>query len=359
MRLKQFLNEASASFTTTLQESLHCVGLGITQLNRSALSIELLRDGNLFTKSYDTYCSVDIDVSTLYKFATENDSWAKAVVNNVNALKKSGYLKYNNYTFYRGTGLMNQIYTTFNLLKKKDKIRLTNDKWNPGDIWAFKAGAMIPTFDNLNDFNMFIKKSLKSGAIVSISLKKSKGSPKVVYIDQSSDKPTIDYRKIKKPKSVFNTGITVLTTDPKISLNIRSFRTSTVSSITSELQIKGSGARHGKRTLSDFIKKYGIPQMSISEIKKHIDTPEYLIDMVVTLWGECGYTFNQNKIEKDWQDRQKKIDNPVGYFRSIINSLQVGSFLDNHQVYADDILSHIYLEASSMGQYSSDFIKVY
>jgi len=129
MRLKQFLNEKlSASYTTTLQESLHCVGLGITQLNRSKLSVELLLNGDLFTQAYDQYCDVDIDVTSLHNFALESKSWTLAVVNNVNMLKQSGFLKYNNYTFYRGKGMMNHIYDTFNILKKKSKIRLNNDK---------------------------------------------------------------------------------------------------------------------------------------------------------------------------------------------------------------------------------------
>ena len=360
MRLKQFLNEKlSASYTTTLQESLHCVGLGITQLNRSKLSVELLLNGDLFTQAYDQYCDVDIDVTSLHNFALESKSWTLAVVNNVNMLKQSGFLKYNNYTFYRGKGMMNHIYDTFNILKKKSKIRLNNDKQNPGDIWAVKSSVSIPTFDTLQDYNIFISKSLKNGSIVGISLKKSKGNPKVSYIDQGSDKPSLKYKGIRKPRSPFNTGITVLTSDPKISLNIRSFRTANVSSITSELNIKGSSARHGKKSLSQYVKKYGIPQMSVQEIKRHIDEPEYLVDMVISLWRDCGYTFSDSVIRKEWDIRSKKIDNMVGYFRSIINSLQIGAYMEQNKGHANDILSYIYLEASSMGDYSSDFIKVY
>jgi len=200
---------------------------------------------------------------------------------------------------------------------------------------------------------------LKNGSIVGISLKKSKGNPKVSYIDQGSDKPSLKYKGIRKPRSPFNTGITVLTSDPKISLNIRSFRTANVSSITSELNIKGSSARHGKKSLSQYVKKYGIPQMSVKEIKRHIDDPEYLIDMVISLWRDCGYTFSDSVIRKEWDIRSKKIDNMVGYFRSIINSLQIGAYMEQNKGHANDILSYIYLEASSMGDYSSDFIKVY
>jgi len=360
MRLKQFLNEKlSASYTTTLQESLHCVGLAITQLNKSKLSVELLLDGDLFTQAYDKYCVVNVDVLEIYNFALESKSWTLSIVNNVNMLKQSGFLKYNNYTFYRGKGMMNHIYDTFHILKKKSKIKLNDDKWNPGDIWAVRPSVSIPSFDTLQDYNIFISKSLKNGSIVGISLKKSKNSSKVYYIDQGSDKPSLTYKGIKKPRSPFNTGITVLTSDPRITLNIRSFRTSNVSSITTELQIKNSDARHGKRTPLPFIKKYKIPQMSVQEIKRHIDEPEYLVDMVISLWRDCGYTFSDSVILKEWDIRLKNIDNMVGYFRSIINSLQIGSYMEQNKGHADDILSTIYLEASSMSDNSSDFIKVY
>lgn len=361
MRYKQYLNEkSSASLTTTLQESLHCVGLGISQLNSSSLNESLLLNGNLFTLSYDKYCKVDIGVNDLFVFAQNNPSWVTSIVNNVNALRQSGYLKSNNYIFNRGIGVMDDVYNTFNLLKKKNKISLSNDKWNPGDIWvSIPSLKVLPTFDNLQEYNNFISVSLKKGILISISLKKSKGKPKVLYVDQGSDKDMLYFKKIKKPRSVFNTGITVLTSNPKISLNVRSFRTSIRSSITSELQIKSSAARHGKKTLSEYVKKYKIPQMSVKEISKYEDNIDFLINMVVDLWKDNGYTFSDKRIIDDWNIRKKSIDNTVGYFRSIINSLQIGQFMMQNKGHANDIMSHIYLEASSMSDYSSDFIKVY
>ena len=67
-QFKNYLNE-SASMTTVLQESLHCVGLGITQLTGKNVSKEELLNGDMFTKSYDKYCRVDVAVGTLFEFA--------------------------------------------------------------------------------------------------------------------------------------------------------------------------------------------------------------------------------------------------------------------------------------------------
>jgi len=359
MRYKEYLNE-SASLTTTLQESLHCVGLGISQMTNSNLTQQMLLNGELFTSAFDKYCKVDIGVNDIFEFAQTNPSWVTSVVNNVNALRQSGWLKGNNYLFNRTKGIMDDVYSTFNILKSKQKIRLSNDKWNPGDIWVNTSSMrVLPTFETLQEYNSFISSALQDGTLIGISLKKTKGKPKVLFVDQGSDKEYVSFKGIKKPKSVFNTGITVLTDNPKLSLNVRSFRTSTRSAITSELQLKGSAARHGKKTLSGYIKKYKIPQMTVKQIQSYEDDPQHLINMVTSLWKDNGYNFSERQIQKDWETRKSHGDDTVGYFRSIINSLQIGQFMMQNKGHANDIMSHIYLEASSMGEYSSDFIKVY
>jgi hypothetical protein len=359
MRFKQFLNE-SASLTTTLQESLHCVALGIIQLNKTILDESLLLNGELFTKSFDTYCNVDIGNDTLYKFTQENPSWVTSVINNANILKKSGFLKSNNYTFYRTNGIMKNVYSTASLLLKKEGIRLNADKWNPGDIWASTLNS-IPSFDNIYEYNEWIAKSLKKGSLVGISLKKS-SNPKVVYINQTDEKQTLSYKGTKKPKTPFNTGIVILTGDPKISLNVRSFRISNASAITSELAIKGSKARHGKTSLTKYVKKYNIPWATVNDLKKHVDDLDYMKNMIIDLWKGNGFSFSQSVIDKEWQKRleEKQFNrNPLGYFRSIINSLQFGEYLKKNENIADEILTDIYRIGSSMSEYSSDFIKVY
>ena len=87
--------------------------------------------------------------------------------------------------------------------------------------------------------------------------------------------------KTRKPKTPFNTGITILTNNPKITLNIRSFMISTTSSVTSELQIKQSKARHGKTSLTKYVKKYNIPWSSVSELKKHSDDFDYMKNIII------------------------------------------------------------------------------
>ena len=359
MRFKQYLIE-SASLTTSLQESLHCVGFGIAQ-TKNSLTKELLLDGDLFTKSYDTLCDVDVNVDMLYTFAVENESWVDSVVNNVNSIRKSGYIKKNGYRFYRSNGVMKSVYQRSKQLLKKSGIKLNPDKWNPGDIWI-STFSNIPEFDNIVDFNKWISQQLKKKTLIGISLKKSKGEPKIVYIDQGSDKESLKFKSVRKPKNVFITGISILTDNPKISLNVRSFMISNASAVTSELIIKGSSARHGKKALTGYVKKYMIPWSDMAYFKNNSDNIQEMIGIIISLYNECGITFSRSKIESDWDIRSKEKQynrNPVGYFRSIINSLQFGAYMSRNKGVSDDIMTDIYLSGSSMGEYSSDFIKVY
>lgn len=357
MKFNKYIKE-SASLTTTLQESLHCVGLGIIQLTGKNLSEVVLLNGDLFTQSYDKFCDVDVGLDTIYTFAKEKPSWVKAVVNNCNSFANSKWSKSKKYTFYRSNGIMRDVYATFNLLKTKEKIKINNDKWNPGDIWVSTL-SNIPNFDTLSEYNNWISSSLNDGTLMGISLKKSKGIPKVEYVDQGTELPTLTFKGVKPPKGMFNTGIDILVNGTKNYLNVRSFTPHQVGSITTEILVAGGSARHGKSTPSKEIKKFNIPQMSKSDIMKHADNYEYMNNMISTLWNDLGYRFSESDKEKQWAVALKKNKSIPGFYRSLINSLQFGVYLTQNKKVADEIVSRLMLVASSRGDYSSDFIKIY
>ena len=368
MRLiRHLVDEASkdASRTTVLQEGLHCVGFGMTQiLKKKALKIEDMENASAFSESYIKFCDIDAGEQDLWKFKEEQPSWTASVVKAVNAVKSSGWLKGNGYKFYRGKTLMNQIYEHFNKLKAIDGIKLANDKWNPSDIWASKI-SVIPTFDNLTGLNEFISDKLKKRTLVGISLKKVGGSAKVVW-QGSVEKPEIvGYEIIKKPKEIFPTGMVIDTTKDKIFINFRSFRISKQADIGGEIVMQGGAARHGKVPSSvkkNMVEKYKIPQILKGRLKSIVDADgtDDLVKMVIELWKQCGYTFSEGKIKSDWQIRVKKgMQDEVGYWQSIIHALELGAFLNTHKGVAQDIVHNFYIGASSAGGLSSEFIKVY
>jgi len=359
--LYEQLNEAAAgSATTRLQEGLHCVLFGAKQ-KRSKLDMSVFNDPDLLESAYNTYCSVDAPFGELYTFGQKEPSWAESIMKATNALFTSGWLK-GKYTFHRGDMYMKSIYDQFNRLKVQDGIKIANDKWNPGDVWASK-GVAIPGFDDLGSYNAWIGKMLHSGKLVAISLKKiaKSGAGKVTLEGEPGAviKP-VKFTGVSKPRTAFGTGI-VLLTDGHYGINFRSFSISGQADITGEiLMIKGAGARHGKVPSSlkkEVISQYNIPQIPKGKIGKMTD--DQLKNTVADLWRQAGYPFSPSDIESSWEKRVNKIQDRVGYWQSIIHSLEIGAFLVTHKSVSHKIMNTWFQGAKSVGGASSQFIKVY
>jgi len=363
MRLNKYL--INESDRTSLQEGLHCVAFGISQvLRKKKITLDNLQNPDLFHQSYQNFCKVNVSNDELWNFSESEESWRKSVVSSLNTLRSTNWLKGYKYKFYRGVSLMNEIYAQYDKLKKAEGIKLSNDKWNPSDIWA-SIVTTIPNFNNIIELNAFISDKLRIRSLVGISLKKVGKNPKVVLQGPSEKPEILGYKIIKKPKEMFPTGMVIQTSKGDLMINFRSFRISQQADITGELIQKGGSARHGKVPSSvkkEMIEKYKIPQMPKQRIKNLIENNnvEELIRMVVNLWKQCGYDFPENKIKSDWKIRQEKgIQDDVGYWQSILHSLELGAFLNTHKSVANDIVYNFYIGAASISDISSEFIKVY
>jgi len=363
MRLNKYL-VTEASDRTSLQEGLHCIAFGIGQvIRKKKITMEDLEDATLFHEAYQKFCRIDTADEQLWDFAFAEEGWKKSIVGAANVLRTTDWLKGYKYKFYRGTGLMNQIYDQYNKLKKLEGIKLANDKWNPADIWASTI-TTIPNFDNLAELNSFISNKLKVRSLVGVSLKKVGKSPKVVWQGPAEKPEIVGYKIIKKPREIFPTGMMIQTNKGGIFINFRSFRISKQADISGEIIQKGGTARHGKvpsNVKKKMMEKYKIPQIPKQRIKKLLEGGvDELVRMTVNLWKQCGYNFPPQKVEKDWNLRQKKgIQDDVGYWQSILHSLELGAFLNTHKSVADDIVHNFYIGASSVSDISSEFIKVY
>ena len=362
-RFDNFLNEMSATAKTALQEAGHAISFGIRQLKNGDITVEDILNQDLFYKSYRRYADIDSSPEEVYQFLIDEPKWAKSIATATNALYKSGVMKKNSYVIYRGTGFMNGIYNEFNRLKRMSDIKevkkMNNDKWNPGDVWA-SVDPVIPSFSSIIELNKWVSNGIKKGYVIPISLKKVGRKARVVIERFEKNPELVGYRKIKSPKEIFSTGINVITTKKPYAINFRSFRILRRVPITGELIEVGGSARHGKVGRQDLVKilgKYNIPQMSKKRISELSE--QQLIQNVVNLWGQCGYKYNKNKIERDYAVRKKSIQDWVGYWMSIINALEIGAYLNTHKSQANDIVNTLYYSAKSLTQFSSDRVKVY
>jgi len=371
MKFKEFITEVNkinkaagkASKETRLQECLHCVSFGIRQDKKSNITESDVLDRNKFFQSYSLHCNLDSSGDEIFDFAERRPDWVKSVVTSTNAFFKSPYSKKAPYDFYRGTGLMNLVYREFNKMKILEGIKLQNDKWNPGDIWAVSSSFKpnFGSFGSLIEYNAYIADQLEKCNLIGISLKKVGNNAKVVVVGKDKmEIKQVNFSGIRKPtKTIFSTGIAINLSNKWI-INIRSFEIIKNADIRGELL--GKTARHGKFAVTNIIKKYNIPQLQLSKIKKMTD--DELRDIVVKLWSDIGYNFSQEKIDKDFNELING-KNPLekrgrnGFWQSAIHALQFGEFLVKNKGKANEIVSDMFYGASSISDYSSNFIKIY
>lgn len=99
-------------------------------------------------------------------------------------LIRKGFIN-NKMTFHRGDSVMKQIYDKKDEAIKNSKnvsfTRLSNDKWNPGDIWAVSNKSVISSLPtgSVQELNEALVKLFKEKKLIGISLKKVVDGDKV------------------------------------------------------------------------------------------------------------------------------------------------------------------------------------
>jgi hypothetical protein len=128
MRFNRYLI-SEASDRTSLQEGLHCIAFGIGQvIRKKKITMENLQDPELFHQSFQNFCNIDASYDLLWEFNLSEESWRKSIITASNTLRATDWLKGFKYKFYRGTSLMNDIYSLYNKLKALEGIKMANDK---------------------------------------------------------------------------------------------------------------------------------------------------------------------------------------------------------------------------------------
>lgn len=369
MRLKSVLSEKkNASKTTRLQEGLHCLFFSIMQKSAKKMNASVMKDPELMQAAYDTYCSIDTPFGELYQFGVDNPNWVKSVVASTQALFKSGWMK-GKYSFHRGDAYMNSIYAQWKRFKKEYGVKLGDDKWNPGDVWAEKGSVKVPNFDSLDEYNGWIAKMLHKGNLIPISLKKTTGGTKVKLEGDPEDLESHTkrtYEGVKRPRLIFPTGVSVIV-GGKETINIRAFSLDKSNgNISGEVVVPGAPARYGKVPAVYFrktIRDYNIPQMSLSQIKS--TSNEDLINKLLDMWMTLGQNFSEEKIAAQFEvrcctgNKKQKWRDRDSYWQSVINSFQVATWMESAGSTADSIIDKWYQGAKSKTDVSSQFIKVY
>ena len=133
-------------------------------------------------KSFESYAQDDlkgvlnrVGVDTTFDVMMELDgSWHWSAYWTAKTLKRKGYLD-KGMTFHRGDAVMKSIYDAKNKAIRNSGLgRFSDDKWNPGDIWAVGRGynhKNLPT-GSIQELNEELLRLLNDKKLIGISLKK-------------------------------------------------------------------------------------------------------------------------------------------------------------------------------------------
>lgn len=154
---------------TALAESLQCIYLASMLKNG-------IKDVSFFVPDElkSTMNKVDIGGITFEDAMSLDESWhASAYYSGVEIIK-GGYIK-KNHVIHRESKMFKAIYAAKKQAFKNSNIPvLTDDKWNPGDIWSIDPSFKLSDLDTstIGALNLSIKTLFEQKKVVAISLKK-------------------------------------------------------------------------------------------------------------------------------------------------------------------------------------------
>ena len=158
-----------ATGNTAKGESLQCLYLAAMLRERGKpdfphFTPELLKD---------SYNDIDVD-ATFVEIMKIDPAWHYSAYVSAEYLIDKKFVN-KKHIFHRGSSVMKKIYnmkkTAF---KNSNKPVLTDDKWNPGDIWAVEKGVNISSVlddSSIENLNASLIKAYKDKKIIGISLK--------------------------------------------------------------------------------------------------------------------------------------------------------------------------------------------
>jgi hypothetical protein len=150
---------------------------------------EVLRDA--FAKCEVGKTSID-DIIAL----GDDDSWHMSAYLSAKAVIEKGYVK-KGMVLHRDSNDMNAIYAAMKNAFANSKLSpMTNDKWNPGDIWAIAKGWRIADLDvsSISDLNKDLLGLFNARKVVGISLKKVKNVANIVEMNIEQPPQTESFR---------------------------------------------------------------------------------------------------------------------------------------------------------------------
>ena len=355
------------STQTQYAESLQCV------------YIQAMLNGRI--KSFEDYKTSDLEaaIAKTDVGGTKNEdmlgldaSWHWSAYWTAKGLINKGIVN-KSHIIHRGSDAMKEIYAIKKEAFKNSKMRvLSDDKWNPGDIWAIKRGVnlrrLLPN-TSVQELNSALVKAFHDKTIVGISLKKilnDSGLKLKVYNEEESTdihkfkstslmakfaKKASDFWRSKKGDILFDAG----------KMDIRT--SSALASVNVEIQLKT--ARGGRAGWGE------IQQTFLKRLNKRVPDNKALIRMAKDLHSRGGKSryanvfYNMASKVHNGLDKKQFMDGlqsrPMADIHSKLGAIYVSSALVANQKNGKSnlIITDLVNYAGSKGAESSIYVKAW
>ncbi len=285
------------------------------------------------------------------------DDW----INSCLAGAKRLYQEYRSgdYTFHRGSPLVNQIEGHFKRIKKLEGVRMDLNKWSPADIYLvrkdFNIGCLAEEKTILG-LNACMQRELSSGKLIGVSLKKITSGARLKAMNQSGSKPEVKYDGYELSPDSMDGYLKVKLSGGRAKIQFRSFGGETSLSGW-QGEVKGASANQGKISygpINLILRNHGVTQIkanAATDAKRNDDSVATQIAKgMIELGALKGKTQDHLMMIKSKSNKWRYSKLQVVQLLSIIEGLAPAK---RHQVMED-----LFLYASSQSQYSAPYMKM-
>ena len=284
------------------------------------------------------------------------DEWINSCIEGANKLKEvySG-----NYTFHRGSPMVNQIEGHFKRIKRLEGVRMDLNKWSPADIYLirkdFDIGCLAKEKTILG-LNACMQRELSDGKLIGVSLKKITGNARLKAMNQSGTAPEVKYDGFELSPDSMDGYLKVKVAGSAAKIQFRSFGGNT--SLTGwQGEVKGASANQGKISygpINLILKNHSVTQIranAAQDAKRNDDSVATQIAKgMIELGALSGKTKDHVMMIKSKSDKWRYSKLQVVQLLSTIKSLSPEK--------RNQVMEDLFLYASSQSQYSAPYMKM-
>lgn len=285
-----------------------------------------------------------------------SDDWIKSCIAGANKLRStySG-----NYTFHRGSPLVDQIENKFKEIKKSEGVSMDINKWSPADIYMVRNDFNISSIlqeQTLLGLNSAIGRELSAGRLIGVSLKKiTSGSARISAKNVTKSNVQIVYTGYTMSSDSLDGYLNFKDGNKDLKIQFRTFGGNSLVGWQGEL--KGASANQGKISLGPInmiLRTHGVSQIrrNAAELAKKNDD-NFALDIssgMVQLGSLTGNPQDYVMWVKSKEDKWRYSKIQVIDLLKIMNSL--------NPTKRNQIMEDLYLYAASQSRFSAPYMKM-